>query len=477
MAPRAAATRGRPKRAAAPSAVDELPKKRGRTTKAATPAEPTALSKKRGRAAKVEIAVSEPDEPDAPAQPIVAPKTPGRGGRPRKEPAVEAAKPSEEDPVPKKRSGRPRKEPTVAAVTAIEADAAPKKRGRPRKSDAPTKEAPPAMPKRAGRPPRKAVADLDRVAGSARVSKRIPRKAATAPAAAPASSSRIDPRVRSRLRNRVPVLKKATPVAEETKPKRRGRAKKTAAHVPEKKTVERKTKAGRVAKAPTKPRKRRGYTQLDIPDRFVRQVDDFLQGLIKAEQQATADDTEGDQAEMEDAQASAVEAQTLELEGVEMEGDVDGGAQESLVNGQKHSDASEQQEPAEAENRDVEVDTEEHAKEHVEIEEEIEVEIQEEIQDQLEDEIEDEMEAEMEEEMQANIGQDVQGDIQVTNPVVEENSVEAAVDDEDHDTFNEAVTAKDLDDSLFNDSTGLNLSSVGNATVAAVPAAVSPSFA
>ncbi|KAF2685274.1 hypothetical protein K458DRAFT_388166 [Lentithecium fluviatile CBS 122367] len=255
MAPRATSTtthgRRRPKRDAAPPApapvavaVTEAPKRRGRAAKAASQVEAEPQRKKRGRAAKAP-AEEAPDEVEtAPEQPK---KRIGRG-RPRAEPAVDDA------PAPTKRGGRPRNETPATPV------------------------------KRRGRPP-KNVVDLDRVAGSPRVTKRT-RKAPAAPAPAP----RIDPRVRSRLRTRAAPAKKKAPVVEAPKPKKRmGRPpKKEVPATPTKKTVEKKTKDARVIKPAAKPRKRRGITILEVPDKYVEQLKEYLQSLMDDDSAAAA---------------------------------------------------------------------------------------------------------------------------------------------------------------------------------------------
>ncbi|KAF3009649.1 hypothetical protein E8E13_007748 [Curvularia kusanoi] len=277
---------------AAPVAVTtapSLPKKRGRPPKVNGTVEPP---KKRGRPAKVQT-----DETIAQIDKAIK-----RGRR-----SVAAAEEVvAEAPVPRKKRGRPVKvtETIVAANEAAAPEAAaPKKRGgRPRK-EVVVVEAP-ATPKRRGRAP----LDLTRVAGPSRVSKRtsprskpvakIPPKASAAP--------RINPKMRSRLRHRaVPAEKSKKEIAQPVK-KGRGRPKKvvveTEAPVP-KKTLGR----GRKASAPTPaagvkkvtarpkvaaPRKRRGYTALEVPDKFAAQIRQFLTEL-QAEDVANAEAAAG----------------------------------------------------------------------------------------------------------------------------------------------------------------------------------------
>jgi hypothetical protein len=261
--------RGRPsKRSAAPEPAPVANAvKRGRVAKVDGAGAPTGTPKKRGRPAKIQdgqpLAVDEPLKrgrrslaaPEAPVKDAPAPKK--RMGRPAKKEITEASAP---EPTLKKRAGRPSK----ADAAVEEAIAIPKPRGRPVKNAA-------------------AAVNLSRVAGSPRVSKRskpIPRatKAAIAP--------RIDPRVRSKLRTRLPPAVKPTQEVVSQPKKRRGRPPKAnaaAAQAPSSnKGAGRKATKAAVAK-PSAPRKRRGYMMLEIPDKFVAQVKQYLQELQDAE--------------------------------------------------------------------------------------------------------------------------------------------------------------------------------------------------
>jgi hypothetical protein len=263
--------RGRPaKRSAAPEPAPAANAvERGRVAKVDAVEAPSETPKKRGRPAKTQdrepVAVAEPFKrgrralaaPESPVQDAPAPKK--RSGRPPKKQVTEA--PAAE-PIPKKRAGRPSK-----ADAAVEkAIATPRPRGRPAKR------------------PLQPLSYLGRVAASPRVSKHskpIPR-ATKAAAAAP----RIDPRVRSKLRSRLPPAAKPTQEVVSQPTKRRGRPPKAsvaAAQAPSpKKAAGRKATKAAVAK-PTAPRKRRGYTMLEIPDKFAAQVKQYLQELQDAE--------------------------------------------------------------------------------------------------------------------------------------------------------------------------------------------------
>lgn len=260
--------RGRPtKRSAAPEPAPVANAlTRGRVAKADPVEASIEPSKKRGRPAKA------PDE-----EPEAVAAVPKRGRRSLAAPEA----PVEDTPAPKKRMGRPAKEEGTEAPAAVPT---PKKRaGRPSKADAAVEETP-TTPKPRGRPPKNAAAaiDLSRVAGSPRVeksrSKPIPR--ATKSAVAP----RRDPRVRSKLRTRLPPAVKAKEEIAPQPTKRRGRPPKaTAAPVPSpKKAAGRKTTKAAVAKSII-ARKRRGYTTLEVPDKFAAQVQHYLQELQDAE--------------------------------------------------------------------------------------------------------------------------------------------------------------------------------------------------
>ncbi|KAF1833951.1 hypothetical protein BDW02DRAFT_569484 [Decorospora gaudefroyi] len=204
-------------------------------------------------------------------------------GRPAKAQAEEVVAVVDEAPKAKKR-GRPSLS-TAQAVMEEVVEAAPKRRpGRPRKEHAVAQE-PPATPKR-GRPARTAALQLNRVAGSPRVAKRTsPRSKATKPVVGP---PRLDPRIRSRLRARLPPAKKTVkeePVA--PKPAKRGRPRKAPvepAPASNRAAVEKATKRPK----PQAPRKMRGHTVRQIPDKFLGLVDQFLQELIEAKSSSDA---------------------------------------------------------------------------------------------------------------------------------------------------------------------------------------------
>lgn len=250
--------------------------------------------KKRGRPAKAQA-----DEPIAQINQAIK-----RGRR-----SVAAAEEAvAEAPVPtKKRVGRP-------AKVAAKVDVAPKKpRGRPPKGVA-VSEAP-ATPKRRGRP----ALDLNRVAGSPRVAKRTSPRAKTAPRAAPkvAAAPRVNPKSRARLQTRTaPVVKAKKAVVEPVK-KPRGRPKKVEvkATAAPRKTAGRGRKASALAPVTTAkkvtarpktatPRKRRGYTTLEVADKFAAQIKQYIVDL-QAEETANAAaaageaDDEGEDVEIE----------------------------------------------------------------------------------------------------------------------------------------------------------------------------------
>lgn len=221
----------------------EPPKKRGRPAKATTEDAPESTKRGRGRGRKS----------DAPV--LTAPAVTPKKASGKLENYTEAM----EEPSTARR-GRPRKE--VVAETAQ----TPRERGRPSKAHR---------------------LDQKQVAGSPRVGKRSStRPKTTAPAAA--AAARVNPRIRSKLRTRLPPAKVTK---EETAPQnaRRGRPPKSAAQAPapKKKPTSREA-ADTPASKPTKPtkpaapRKMRGHTVRQIPDKFIAQVDQFLHDLIQA---------------------------------------------------------------------------------------------------------------------------------------------------------------------------------------------------
>ncbi|KAB2110252.1 hypothetical protein AG0111_0g1073 [Alternaria gaisen] len=275
MPPKARIAPGR-KAAAAEEAPVARPLKRSRASRADAVEAAVEPPKKRGRPAKAkaeEIVVEDAPKPKKRGrQPNIAPTS---APEPEPEPLTEA-------PVVKKGRGRPKKE----AVPAQEEAPVKNREGRPRKADV-TANAPPATPKR-GRPARTAALDLDRVAGPSRIGKRSsPRTKAKAE---PNVTRRLDPRMRSKLRTRLPPanIAKSEPV---TKPApkptaRRGRPPKDVAPVPKPAAVAKPTK-------PVKslaPRKMRGHTLRQIPDRYVAQVDQYLQGLVEADESSVEEE-------------------------------------------------------------------------------------------------------------------------------------------------------------------------------------------
>ncbi|CBY00217.1 hypothetical protein LEMA_P013470.1 [Plenodomus lingam JN3] len=243
----------------------------------------------------------------------VANTTPAKRGRPAK--AAEAVEVAAEPP--KKRGRPPKKAETDVQAVVADMAVAPmsgKKsagRGRPRKEKAPTTatKADSATPKH-GRPAAKAAVNLNLVAGSPRVTKRTSlrtKKTAPKPSRAAAmSTSRLDPRIRSKLRTRLPASTKVAQEARAPQPTKRGRPKKVVAEssAPKKADVLKKTavskkSAGRkpgivIVEKATKspvvkpgkvgaPRKRRGLTTLEIPDKFAKAVQEFYKNLLAAD--------------------------------------------------------------------------------------------------------------------------------------------------------------------------------------------------
>ncbi|KAF1942325.1 hypothetical protein EJ02DRAFT_454345 [Clathrospora elynae] len=256
---------GRPQRAAASAPAPVVtPAKRGRPAKADAVEVAAEPPKKRGRPAKAEKPAAAVEED--------APKKRGRG-----RPSLAAApEPVIEEAVPKKRGGRARK---VQALVE-EAPASKKRLGRPCKKAAVAEDDAPATPER-GRHAKAAVFNPNGVAGSAHVVKRS--SARTKATNTVASLPRLDTRVQPKLRTRLPPIPKAI------KPAKRGRPAKAAVKAPApKKTAGRKafkavfTKATEPAK-PVAPRKIRGHTVRQIPDKFLADVDQFLQDLLEAQ--------------------------------------------------------------------------------------------------------------------------------------------------------------------------------------------------
>ncbi|KAI4671257.1 uncharacterized protein J4E88_009291 [Alternaria novae-zelandiae] len=274
------------------------PKARTPRGKAAAAVEeaPVALPMKRGRAAKAAVV----DAVDVVAEP---PKKRGRPAKAQAEEPVEAApEPVVEEAAVvavKKGRGRPKKDTVVQ-----EEDAPVKSRGRPKKEA--VAEQAPATPKR-GRPARAAV-DLHRVAGSPRIGKRSsPRNTNKVKSVKPEPlARRLDPRMQSKLRTRLPPKKSEPAPQPAPKPtSRRGRPPKAAAAVafiaPKQVTKPSKLLA---------PRKMRGHTVRQIPDRYVAQIDQYLHDLIEADESSAAEEQEdGVVVEVEDAQDALVSSE------------------------------------------------------------------------------------------------------------------------------------------------------------------------
>ena len=287
--------------------------RRGRAGKAAAtqsvaPVAPASPSKKRGRPSKVNGIVESPKKRGRPAkvqtdEPIAQIDKAIKRGRRSVAAAEEVVA---EAPVPtKKRAGRPAKAATETVAAAAEV-AAPKKR-----AGRPPKDAAPATPKR-GRP----ALDLNKVAGPARVAKRSSPRSKPAAKAAPkvAAAPRINPKMRSRLRDR--TASTAKPAKEVAQPPKKGRGRPKKVEAKTEATAPKKTAGrGRKAVAPTPavatkkvtarpktaaPRKRRGYTALEVPDKFAAQVKQYLVELQAEDAANTAAaageaDDEGDE--------------------------------------------------------------------------------------------------------------------------------------------------------------------------------------
>jgi hypothetical protein len=306
--------RGRPKREAAPEPAP--------TTKAdvvAAPVEPVEPPKKRGRPSKAAAAAEE----------IVAVIEPPKRGR-RSLVAPEAAV-EEDAPAPKKRMGRPPK----AKVVEAPAETPKKRAGRPAKADVTIAVAVEETPKRRGRPAKNAAVDLSRVAGSPRVTKSRAR-----PAAKAATAPRIDPRVRSRLRTRVPAAQKVEKPVAAQPTRRRGRPATVKAAPP----TPVKAKATKTATTkPVAPRKKRGYTTLEVPDRFAARVQQYLQELqnddalptaIEGIAEEVAEQQEEEEVEEEEALEAEAGAEEDDEEEVEAEtgtGEEDNEAEAEVV--------------------------------------------------------------------------------------------------------------------------------------------------
>ncbi|KZM26745.1 DNA binding [Ascochyta rabiei] len=291
-----AARRGRPAKVAAPEPAIPVavtvppnpPKKRGRPPKTNTVETVTVEPpKRRGR---------QPNpKNDKPIAQIDSAIRRGRRSLAAAEEAIAEAHVS-----PKRRPGRPSKATSTAA--AAEAIAPKKRGGRPRKEDV----VPEALitPKRGRRP----TLDLNRVAGPSRVTKRTsPRSKPVARASKVVAAPRINPKMRSRLRQRTAPIEKVKKEALQPVKKARGRPKKVQVEVGRKPSAP--VPAAPVKKVTARPktvapRKRRGYTTLEVPDKFAAQVKQLVADL-QAENAANAAaaageaDDEGEEIEVE----------------------------------------------------------------------------------------------------------------------------------------------------------------------------------
>lgn len=241
--------------------------------------------------------------------------TPGKKrGRPAKSQTIA----SQSTPIaagPPKKRGRPSK--VTAEDVAVLPDASePTKRGRGRKPDTPksvalaatpnkakgkgTKDNVEAVadlaaptPRRRGRPPKADGLDLKRVAGTASVSKRQ---------AAQSKMTKTTTTTATKLRTRLPPASKVSKGEPAPQPARRGRPPKNAAQAPAGAALAKKKKTPRGRKPaevpiakPTKstkplaPRKMRGHTVRQIPDRYIVQVDQLLHDLMQADADAATE--------------------------------------------------------------------------------------------------------------------------------------------------------------------------------------------
>lgn len=302
MPPKARTPRGK-----AAAAVEEapvaLPMKRGRAAKADVidaadvVAEPP---KKRGRPAKAQA--------EEPVEAVPEPKKRGRKANVAPEPVIEEA------PVVKKGRGRPKKD----AVTAQE-EAPVMSRGRPKKQAI----AEPATPPKRGRPARAAV-DLHRVNGSPRIGKRSSPRNNNNKVKLEPLARRLDPRMRSKLRTRLPAKKSEPAPQPAPKPtSRRGRPPKAAAAIIPPKQVAKPAK-------PLAPRKMRGHTVRQIPDRYIAQIDQYLHDLMEADESPVVEQQEDDivAEDGQDALVSSEQDQDQYQEdsdgGIDMDGQQDG---------------------------------------------------------------------------------------------------------------------------------------------------------
>lgn len=129
---------------------------------------------------------------------------------------------------------------------------------------------------------------LDRVDGPSRVSKRTPKRPAERAAASSAATfvKKYGERIRAFVAakfTRAPEPEVGDDVRKAGMVRRTGRVGKTPATPP--KSPERKAKGGRVEKTKPKPRKGRGFTSMDVPDRLAGALSAHLQLLLEGEAQ------------------------------------------------------------------------------------------------------------------------------------------------------------------------------------------------
>lgn len=323
---------GRAAKAAASAAIaKEAPNKRGRAVKAEVPAAPDPTPKKRGRPARTKV---EEDVDPAPEPEAEQPKK-GRGrGRKAAEPVPEP--PVGDAPAPEKRGRKPAEPAPEPAVDDAPAPAPKKRAGRPRKATPPAAKAP-ATHKRRGRPSASAL-DLNRVTGPARISKRRSSTKTAPPAIGTRSSPRNSRTRASKQPKKAPAAavapkQKAAPKAKKAAPKeaplpkkRMGRPPKNAAATSSKKTptkpADHKRKDARVAKSTPKPRKKRGYTTIDVPDRFADAMIDYLQQLIDTKAAPAKEPTEEAPADDEEVDVDVVMSDAEDAEAALTNGDI-----------------------------------------------------------------------------------------------------------------------------------------------------------
>ncbi|KAJ5038614.1 hypothetical protein J3E72DRAFT_165650, partial [Bipolaris maydis] len=237
-------------------------------TPAATPA------KKRGRPAKSQTSASQ-------STPIAS-EPPKKRGRPSKVTAEDVAVlPDASEPT---KRGRGRKLDTSKSATLAATPNKAKSKGTKGNIEAVANIVEPT-PRRRGRPPKASGLDLKRVVGTTRVGKRQAAQHRTTRSATTTTTTA------SKLRTRLPPASKVFKEEPAPPPARRGRPPKNAAQAPVVPLAKKKTPRGRkaaevpVAK-PTKPlapRKMRGHTVRQIPDRYIVQVDQLLHNLMQAD--------------------------------------------------------------------------------------------------------------------------------------------------------------------------------------------------